>query len=207
MSGAEALPDDRHGGLTLRARWTAGLRWWAFVSCIAGIVLGLATLILPWVLVERQLFTWSPALAALGYAALGLLAVGLVISIGLLVAAVSTRTARTDFTPLARWSVAWLCFAALAYAAMRLLGAVTFTLVPTTALVAFLPAFTFKSRGGRVAWALAAAALAWWSLSLASGPMPGGKFGGLGIELEVAAIGVLQFLLAVTGLLRGAFRR
>ena len=145
---------------------------------------------------------------ALRTPALVLLAGGLALAAGLLVAKAFSLSGRTDFTVFARWGVAWLCLSALVYGATSALGYDSLAFVPAFAMAGFLPALTFRSTGARATWAIAAALVAWWSIALASAPIQGGgKFAGVGITIGLVGLAALQFTFSVSGLLRATFRR
>ena len=189
-------------------RWPVPLRWIALGLCVTGLLLLAGVLILPWPMGEGPLRTWIPAVDAFRIPALVLLAAGLLLAIGLLVAKAFPRSGRTDSTLLSRWGVAWLCLCALVFLTVNAMGYDGFAFVPAFAVAGFLPALTFRSTGARVAWGIIAALAAWWSIALAGSPIQGGgKFAGLGIFVGLVALAALQFVFAVAGLLRAAFRR
>ena len=209
MPGMDALSGGVPGGRRVSARWSVRLRWTALGLCITGMFLLVAVLILPWPMGEGSLRTWIPAVYAFRTPALVLLAVGLSLAVGILVAKAFSRSGRTDSAPLARWGLAWLCLSALVFPVAIVMGYDRFAFVPVFAVAGFLPALTFRSTGARVVWAIAAAVVAWWSsIALASATMQGGgAFAGVGVIAGLVALAALQFTFAVAGLLRAAFRR
>ena len=122
MPGMDALSGGVPGGRRVSARWSVRLRWTALGLCITGMFLLVAVLILPWPMGEGSLRTWIPAVYAFRTPALVLLAVGLSLAVGILVAKAFSRSGRTDSAPLARWGLAWLCLSALVFPVAIVMG-------------------------------------------------------------------------------------